>query len=464
MSDGTLDVTVPNRFTRDLLERRFGPDLRRVLRDESARAGRELTLRFNVDGEAFASPTREAPPAVSSGHPAAKGRSSGRSFGKRRSAGAGRIDPAFRLEDFVVGDSNRMAFAAAVRLVEQAGAGVCAPLFIHGPCGLGKTHLLLGMANRFRELHPGRRVVYYPAEVFTNEFVMAVQNGTMNAFRKIFRHADLLCIDDVHFVAGKEATQNELLHTLDAIGLGRARIVLASDSHPRSISRFSEALVSRLVGGAVVRLDPPDLELRSRIIEHLAARRQLPLAPGTSRLIAEHAERHSDSVSVRDLEGLLTQIEAIWRLLPELSTAEGSIGAYVVQRAIETRRQGVSDHRQQSQRSIQIETILRVVCAELGVQMNELLGQGRHRRVVLARSMAALLARELTTRSYPEIAKAMARPSHSTIVSAIGRISKQMAANATVSVGCPHDGLTLRALADRLSDEVRKCGSVRARG
>lgn len=464
VSDGTLDVTVPNKFTRDLLERRFGCDLRRVLRDESERAGRELTLRFNVDGQAFgSSAVSPAPEPVHARGFDARPRS-GHPHRSRRAIGSARIDPMHQLDDFVVGDSNRVAFAAAQRLAEGSDAGVCAPLFIHGSCGLGKTHLLQGIANRFRQIHPRGRVVYYPAEVFTNEFVSAVQNGAMNAFRKIFRNADLLCIDDVHFVAGKEATQNELLHTFDAIGMGRARIVMASDSHPRSIRRFSEALVSRLVGGAVVRLDPPDVDLRSRIIERLAKRRELPLASGTSRLIAEHVGSNGEMVSVRDIEGMLTQIEAVWKLLPELATADGRIGAIVVQQALDMRRQGVASTRRGGQRPVQLETILNVVCSELEVQMNELLGQGRHRRVVLARSMAVLLARELTTRSYPEIATAMARPSHSTIVSAFSRISKQLAEGSTVSVGCRHDGLTLRALADRLADEVRRSGGVRARG
>lgn len=454
----TLDVTVPNKFTRDLLERRFGCDLRRVLRDQAEQAGRELTLRFCVDSEAFGtetsapaeSPVRAQPSAPRPRHHAV-------SSGKRP-------ELVHRLEDFVVGGSNRIAFAAAQRLAEGSDASAVSPLFIHGSCGLGKTHLLQGIAHRFRQLNPRARVVYYPAEVFTNEFVAAVQGNAMAAFRKIFRTADLLCIDDVHFVAGKEATQNELLHTLDAIGLERSRIVMASDSHPRSIRKFSEALVSRLVCGAVVRLDPPDLDLRSRIIERLAKRRGLPLAAGTSRLIGEQVAGAGESVSVRDIEGMLTQIEAVWKLLPDLATADGSIGAIVVQHALDMRRQGLGRVDAVKQRPVQLDTIIGVVCRELEVELNDLVGQGRHRRVVLARSLAVFLAREMTTRSYPEIATAMARPSHSTIVSAFTRITRQIAEGKTVSVGGRHDGLTLRALADRLADEVRRTGGARARG
>lgn len=456
----TLDVTVPNKFTRDLLERRFGCDLRRVLRDQAPEAGGELTLRFCVDSDAF-EPDVPAPletPVRAQHVPSApRPRHHSASSGKR-------CELVHRLDDFVVGGSNRIAYAAAQRLAEGPDASAVSPLFIHGSCGLGKTHLLQGIANRFRQLNPRARVVYYPAEVFTNEFVTAVQSNSMAAFRKIFRSADLLCIDDVHFVAGKEATQNELLHTLDAIGLERARIVMASDSHPRSIRKFSEALVSRLVCGAVVRLDPPDLDLRSRIIERLAKRRGLPLAAGVSRLIGEQVAGVGESVSVRDIEGMLTQIEAVWKLLPDLATADGSIGAIVVQHALDMRRQGLGRMDAVQQRPVQLDTIIGVVCRELEVELNDLVGQGRHRRVVLARSMAVFLAREMTTRSYPEIATAMARPSHSTIVSAFTRITRQIAEGKTVGVGGRHDGLTLRVLADRLADEVRRAGGGRARG
>lgn len=460
VKDDTLDVTVPDTFTRDLIERRFGCDLRRVLRDQADGAGRELTLRFCVDSGAFepGTPVPVGTPVCAQHVPSPpRPRHHGAAPGKR-------CELVHRLDDFVVGGANRIAYAAAQRLAEGPDASAVSPLFIHGSCGLGKTHLLQGIANRFRQLNPRARVVYYPAEVFTNEFVTAVQSNAMAAFRKIFRSADLLCIDDVHFVAGKEATQNELLHTLDAIGMERARIVMASDSHPRSIRKFSEALVSRLVCGAVVRLDPPDLDLRSRIIERLAKRRGLPLAAGVSRLIGEQVAGVGESVSVRDIEGMLTQIEAVWKLLPDLATADGSIGAIVVQHALDMRRQGLGRMDAVQQRPVQLDTIIGVVCRELEVELNDLVGQGRHRRVVLARSMAVFLAREMTTRSYPEIATAMARPSHSTIVSAFTRITRQIAEGKTVGVGGRHDGLTLRVLADRLADEVRRASGARARG
>jgi len=448
-TDASVRVTVPNRFTRDLLERRFGCDLRRVLKEESVRRGCDLELSFSVDDAAF-EPAPERMP-----HTGPRAEHIHRP--RRRSARQKIQELKHHLDDFIVGDANRVAYAAARRIAEGDDTGNCSPLFIHGACGLGKTHLLQGVAARHKQLFPDDRVLYLTAEVFTNDFVSAVQNGSMATFRKTYRNVALLCIDDVHFVAGKTATQNELLHTLDAITPAKARIVLASDAHPRAIDRFNSALVSRLIAGAVVRLDYPDVELRSRIVEQLAKSRGLPLAPGGAALIAQHASTSADA-SVRDLEGALTQVEAVWRLLPELAGPDGRIGAVIVQHALEMRRQGVSNFgdRKRGGRPIQVEAILRIVSDEFAVDLSEILGQGKHRKVVLARAIAVYAARELTTKSYPEIAKAMARTSHSTVVSAFKRVSNQIAEGKPVRVGGPHDGLTTGALADRLLDRIRR--------
>jgi chromosomal replication initiator protein len=170
-----------------------------------------------------------------------------------------------RLDDFVVGLSNRLAYAGATRMADEDGP--CAPLFVHGPSGVGKTHLLQGLAARFTERRPGAVVRYISAEAFTNEFITAVRAGKIDAFRKLYRKVDLLCIDDVHFFSNKDATQSELLFTLDAVGLEGSRLALASDEHPREIQKLSERLLSRFLAGAVVRVDTPDPALREKLVK-----------------------------------------------------------------------------------------------------------------------------------------------------------------------------------------------------
>src|SRR5262249_7964579 len=156
-------------------------------------------------------------------------------------------------------------------------------------CGLGKTHLLQGVARRLQEVRPSAVVRYTTGEAFTNEYIAAVRagSGKCEQFRRAYRGVGLLCIDDVHFLANKQATQGELLHTFDAIDLSGARVALASDEHPRMVRSFSEALVSRFMSGAVVKLDFPERELRERMILAIAGRRGHTIDPAGVRLLAD---------------------------------------------------------------------------------------------------------------------------------------------------------------------------------
>lgn len=327
-----------------------------------------------------------------------------------------------RLEDFVVGASNRLAYSAAVRLADGQNADSISPLFLHAPCGMGKTHLLQGIAARFMEKHAGASVRCLTAEAFTNEFIAALKAGGIEGFRRSYRRVALLCIDDVHFLSSKDATQTELLHTLDAIAQSGAKIVLASDEHPREIRKLSSALSSRFMSGAVLRIEEPDEALRRALADQLARRRGLSLDESGAAAMAAASWR-----SVRELEGVLTQVTAAVRLLPELSTLE-ALSATQVRRAIEmaggTRPASTagSGGQTRSRRPVPMGLILSEVARTLCVEPTEMAGTGRHRRVVLARSIVVYLARRLTTLSFPEIARAMGRPNHSSVITAHNRL------------------------------------------
>lgn len=325
-----------------------------------------------------------------------------------------------RLDEFVVGASNRLAHSAAVRLAEGQNAESLSPLFFHAPCGMGKTHLLQGIAARFMELNPSVSVRCLTAEAFTNEFITALKAGGIEAFRRSYRRLGLLCIDDVHFLSSKDATQTELLHTLDAIAQGGAKIVMASDEHPREIRKLSSALSSRFMSGAVLRIEEPDEALRRALSDRLSAKRGIALDSSGAQALAGAAWR-----SVRELEGVLTQIMAAVRLLPELAMAT-ALSATQVRRALElagglkpaTPIGGTT----RSRRPVPIAVIQSEVARALCVDLGEMAGTGRHRRVVLARSIVVYLARRLTTMSFPEIAKAMGRPNHSSVITAHNRL------------------------------------------
>lgn len=365
-----------------------------------------------------------------------------------------------RFETFVVGESNRMAHAAAWAVA----CGESPLVFIHGSCGVGKTHLMRAIAHEALRRNPSGSVRCTTAEAFTNEFIQAVRTNKVDAFRKQYRKCDVLCIDDVHFLASKEATQQELLHTLDAAGLSGTRIALACDEHPREVAKFNERLVSRFLSGPVVRIDPPDASLRAELIRHLATRRGLTLEPAAAALVAERAAtagaRHNPA-SVRELEGMLIQIEAVRTLLPELSTEDGSsdrrVGVVLVRKAL-----GLSDQAptpRTAKRPIPVSAILEVVCECVGAPVVEVMGKSRHQRVVLARSMVAHLSRRLTTMSFPEIARAMGRPNHSTVITAQKRLELEMSRTDGGRLDWldgPSSGLTLRELADELALKIQR--------
>jgi chromosomal replication initiator protein len=447
-----LDVTVPTNFVADLIVRRFGDSLRRAAEAELGRVelGRPVEVHFRVDRAAFAG-------RAAAGHaPRAAALA-----GTPRSGGPSRASAAplrYRLEDFLVGDSNRLAHSAAERISEPDGPPAFTLLFVHGLCGLGKTHLLQGAAARFRERHPAVRVRYTTAEDFTNEFVTAVRNGRLDAFRAAYRALDLLCVDDVQFLANKTATQSELLHTFNTVNMGGARIILASDEHPRQISKLGSALVSRFMSGMVVRLDPPEQALRERIVRALARKRGLNLDPAAAACIAEAAGR-GPSASIRDLEGALTRVAAMAALLPEYQGSGGdrSIILPIVHKALGLGGPGGDAGGggwRRPRRPIRVDRIAEEVCRTLQVDVTELMGRGRHKRVVLARALVAHLSRQLTTLSYPEIARAMGRPNHSTIVTACQRFARQLDRDESPHhEACPSAelaGLTFRGLCEQL--------------
>ena len=344
------------------------------------------------------------------------------------------VDPARlrKLDDFVVGDCNRLAHLGAQRLSDPA-VDPPSPLFLHGGCGLGKTHLLQGIRRRW----PTARARYVTAEQFTNEFIAAVRTASIDAFRARIRSLDLLVIDDVHFLTGNQKrTRQELLHTLDAILLSGARVALAANEAPEVLTPFSEALVSRLRSGMVVQLEPPDVETRISLLRRLAQRRRLTMHPAAGSLLARHR-----TGSVRMLEGALSSLAA-------MASLEGrdAIGVTLVEQLLQT---------SQATRAapIMIESVIDAVCSHLGVSRQAVLGRARHRRLVMARAIVARLGRDMTCRSYPEIARALGRRSHSSVHASVRRLAQHMERSPTVLLG--DEMVDLPDLLERIRQSLR---------
>lgn len=484
--DGHLDVTVPSGFLAQLLDRRFGDQLRRAAAagrtagaetSSAATDGQDIDLRFHVDRTAFEAPaapqrrdstTRDG----QSGNQAPAGQSMQARAGRAAPSRNGRapkqpgFTPRFRFDDFIVGASNRLAYSAAVRMAEDPQS--MAPLFIHGACGMGKTHLLQALARRFKEVHPEANVRYTTAEHFTNEFVTAVMQNKVDQFRKSYRRVDLLCIDDVHFLASKDATQNELLYTFDAVGLDGAKVAMASDEHPREIKKLSEKLASRFMSGMVVKMDAPDAELRGKLVRELAKRRGLELEDAAIQLICDRTARAIGALggfggSVREIEGLLIQVDAVHRLLPEFRQPDGRIGLLLVRKALglqDSDSPSPTDNGFRPRRPISTDTVVAETCKALCVELGDFMGKGRHKRVVLARSITSYLARKLTTQSFPEIARAMGRPNHSTVITAERRLQAQLESGIEsfedVVIPAELAGLSPRGIVDAIAARITK--------
>jgi chromosomal replication initiator protein len=389
LAEGTLEVHVPSRFAAEWIERHFRADVAGVAEDVGILQVRVIA---SEPASAVDAPAVRVA-AVASPEPAR--------------APAPRDAPRWRrLADFVVGDSNRIAHEAVRRLADDD-LGSIRSILLHGGCGVGKTHLLQGLCDARRTRFPAERIRYVTGEQFTNDYIHAVRSGSIEAFRAKVRRLDLLAIDDVHFLSNKGATQAEFLHTIDAIGLAGARVAIVTDAHPRALRAFSEALVSRMLAGMVVQVETPDRAMRESLVVRLAAERGIALEPEAARAIADRAVG-----SVREIEGALARVAAA--LL--LEDAGGIARLSIVERALGI---GESAVRGAPPR---IGAIVEAACEALGVAHDDLASSGRHRRVVLARGLVVHLAREMTTLSFPEIARHLGRSAHSSAHAAARRV------------------------------------------
>jgi len=346
-----------------------------------------------------------------------------------------------RLEDFVVGDCNDLAYKAGLRLIDDD-VNELNPLFVHGACGVGKTHLLQGLSRRFSENRPGRRWRYCTAEQFTNEYIDAVRTNQLPAFRARLRGLSLLVVDDVHFLSNKKGTQSEFLHTFDSIDLHGAKLVLASDCHPKLIGKLNEALVSRCVRGMVVEMEQPDRQTRGRLVEALAARRGLKLEPGVVPLLAEQA-----GGSVREIEGTLTTLKALALAGRDPAEADAPVGRALLARVL-------GHHAARRPQPVRFETILQQVCDHLDVDRQAVLNGARRRQVVLARSLAIYLARQMTPLSFPELASALGKSNHSSIITAQNRIRERIELREPITIDPQRGPTTVDQLAQNLRHRI----------
>jgi chromosomal replication initiator protein len=320
-----------------------------------------------------------------------------------------------RLEDFIVGPNNRVAHASALGLIEAPEESP-SPLVVHGAVGVGKTHLLEGVWAGLSRRFPDWRVLFVTAEEFTNRFVAAMHQHKLGAFRKQFRECDALLVDDVSFLAKKNATQEEFLHTLDALVCNQRPVVITSDCHPRMADHFLPELTDRLVGGAVWSVTTPERETRLQLL-HAKAVRAGGLPADVLEFLAENLRGN-----VRELEGAIHSV-----------THLGRVTGLPID--IELARDALGDLLRHSLRSVTLDELEHAVCDVLGMSRDHLFAKKRQWSYSYPRMLAMYLARKHTSATYSEVGKHFGNRNHSTVVAGEKKVREWLKDNITLQLG-----------------------------
>jgi chromosomal replication initiator protein len=383
--DGTLTVGVSNAYARDWLENRLASTVNRLL---VGILNSTVDVDFVVNGNEPEQRADEAPqsklePAFASDQP--------RSLS---------INPRYVFDTYVVGSGNRLAHAACLAVAEKP-ARAYNPLFLYGGVGLGKTHLLHAIGNACHGR--GLNVLYVSSEEFTNDMISAIRTHTNQAFREKYRSADVLLVDDIQFIAGKESTQEEFFHTFNTLHGQDKQIIVSSDRPPKSLNTLDERLRSRFEWGLTADIQPPDLETRLAILRSKAERTGRQISDDILETIARRVQSN-----IRELEGALNRILAF----ADLSGT--SLTPSLVEMAL-------ADLLPQKQ-NIPPSKILEAVAASEGIGVNDLLGQNRSAKIAVPRQLAMYLLREFNEISFPQIGELLGGRDHTTIMYGIKKI------------------------------------------
>ena len=324
-----------------------------------------------------------------------------------RSTRKGGLVSNYTFSSFVVGASNQFAHAAARAVADHPGNHYN-PLFIYGGVGLGKTHLVNAIGHETLVRQGRSSIFYLSSESFTNQLISHLRSDRMDDFKNKFRQADVLILDDVQFLSGRERTQEEFFHTFNSLHDARKQIVLTSDKFPNEISGLEERLRNRFECGLIADIQPPDLETRVAILQKKALAKKIPLPSEVAIFIASHV-----SSNVRELEGSLTRLEAVSVLTRNVITVDFA-------------RQVLQNLLKEKDREISIETVQRAVCKYFGIRVADLTSKRRTNLITFPRQVAMFLCRKLTGASYPMIGMRFGGKDHTTVLYACSAIEKRL--------------------------------------
>jgi chromosomal replication initiator protein len=400
LDDDHIALEVPNRFFRDWVRDYYLASLRQALETET---GRVLDVHFLIaaDQETPYPAFRSAGPTRTATKPPPRRRAPARDADDPSEML--QLNPRLTFDSFVVGVRNQLAHAAAQAVVDRP-AHTYNPLFVHGSVGLGKTHLLQAICHTAIERNPDLRLAYISCETFVNACIGAIERGKLREFRYRYRGVDMLLVDDIHFLANKERTQEEFFHTFNTLFNSQKQIVLSSDSPPQAIATLQERLASRFRCGLVTEIEPPTFETRVAILRRHGRRLDINLPDDVCEFVASHV-----TTNIRVLEGAIHKV---------LNFTRYNGRPIDLDSAREALPHLVSDPR----RAASLEDITRIVASYYKVKVSDILGKRRTKLITLPRHICMFLARRLTSHSLQEVGGYYGGRDHSTVLHGIHRI------------------------------------------
>lgn len=396
VQENTLILSVPNDFTKNWLEARYAELIESCIRDAS---GQQLRVKFILPNQDILEQIKRE---TAASQLQVDSDDEDMTF---------QLNPKYTFSTFVIGDSNRFAHAATLAVAE-APAKAYNPLFIYGRAGLGKTHLMHALGHYVREHHQHLKIVYVSSEKFINEFINSIRDETTIEFRNKYRNVDILLVDDIQFLAGKDRTQIEFFHTFNALYEAKKQIVISSDRPPKEIPTLEDRLRSRFEWGLITDIQPPDLETRVAILQKKCKQENIHIVDEVHFFIAENIKSN-----IRELEGALTRVIAYASFNNKPITLE--LAKDVLQDIIP----------QKTQKPITIPLIQETVAQQFGLSVKDLMSRRRTKAISYPRQIAMYLSRKLTDSSLPKIGEEFGGRDHTTVLHAHDKIESELKKN-----------------------------------
>ncbi len=387
-----MTIAVPNGFAKEWLENKFHPQIFEAV----SKIDPKITqITYKISSQSGPKPLKS---------PEITGK------GAVDSVSHPQLNHKYRFENFVVGNSNRLAAATAQAVASKPGV-VYNPLFLYGGVGLGKTHLVQAIGNEILAKSPKKKIVYVSCESFTNDYVSSISNGKTDEFKKKYRGVDVFLVDDIQFLSGKEGTQEEFFHTFNALHQGNRQIVITSDRVPKAIPQMQDRLSSRFGAGMVADIQAPNLEMREAILRSKSIEKALNLDDSTIHYIAENIESN-----IRELEGSINRIVAYCQLNRLAASLD------VVSRVLE-------DIVLSKGKNLSVEKIIKIVGDYFQIESVDILSAKRGQNLVGPRQIVMYLLRHEMNLSFPKIGRELNKKDHTTIIHGVNKIEKGIASN-----------------------------------